>query len=211
MKRVLLTILLGLAVALGAWYGLNPLLEKTAPQKPIPSLASATVLNPTKPMTEFSLIATDKKNFTQYSLLGHWTLMFFGYTQCPDICPRTLATITQVWQSLPKYMQDKNMLNFVFVSLDPKSDTVPHLKTFLERFNPDFMGLTGEETTVKKLSKFCSIYSWQDPNASAEGPKVIDHSATLLLINPKGHMQALFSPPHEVEAIAKDLQTLLTQ
>lgn len=209
MKRVLFTLVIGLFAAFAVWYGFNPLLEKTAPKAPELSLTSATVLTPTKPMTDFSLKATDEKNFTQYSFLGHWTILFFGYTQCPDICPRTVATITQVLQSLPTHFQDKNTLNFVFVSLDPKTDTLQNLRTFLERFNPNFVGLTGDETNVKKLSKFCSIYSWQDQNANPQGPKVIDHSGTLLLINPQGHIQALFSPPLEVQAIAKDLQTLM--
>jgi protein SCO1/2 len=209
MKRVLFTLILGLSAAFAVWYGFNPLFKKAAPKAPELSLASATVLTPTKPMTDFSLKATDEKNFTQYSFLGHWTILFFGYTQCPDICPRTVATITQVWQSLPAHFQDKSALNFVFVSLDPKTDTLKDLRTFLGRFNPQFIGLTGDESVIKKLSKFCSIYSWQDPNANPQGPKVIDHSGTLLLINPQGHIQALFSPPHEVPAIAKDLQTLM--
>ena len=110
--------------------------------------------------------------FTEKSLLGQWTLMFFGYAQCPEICPKTLIKITELWKQVP---QD---LHFVFVSLDPESDTVQILRDFLGRFNSEFRGLTGEAAVIQKLAKACGIYSWQDPKANDPSkPKMIDHSA----------------------------------
>lgn len=210
MKRILLTFVLGLAIGSAIWFGLNPFF-KSAPKEgaSTSSLASATILNPTKPIAAFSLTSTNDQIFTEASLLGHWSVLFFGYAECPEICPRTLATLNQVWNRLPPDIRNTDRLRFVFVSLDPKSDTVPNLRTFLNRFNTAFIGLTGDETIIKNLSKACSIYSWQDQKGNSQGPKVIDHSATLLLINPEGHIHALFSPPHEVGSISSDLQTLV--
>ncbi|HEV2524641.1 MAG TPA: SCO family protein, partial [Gammaproteobacteria bacterium] len=74
-----------------------------------------------------------------------------------------------------------------------------------------FTGLTGEAAVVQKLAKACGIYSWQDPKANDPSkPKMIDHSATLLLINPKGQLHAVFSPPYHPETMAKDLKQILS-
>ena len=207
MKRVLFTLALALSGVFGVWYGFSTPKELSSPASP--ELDSATVLNPSKPMDPFSLVDTDGKTFTQNALLGHWTLMFFGYADCPDVCPKTLATMSELWNLLPSEDQKPDALRLLFISLDPKSDTPAKLKAFLMRFHPSFQGLTGDENTIQTLSKACSIYSWRDPKNQEGKPKIIDHSATLLLINPQGRIHALFSPPHQAQKIAEDLRTIL--
>jgi protein SCO1/2 len=206
MKRVFLTVSVTLVFVFVIWYGIKPVLEKNAPPS-IPEITTATVLKPKNLIMDFALTDTTNKPFTEKSLLGQWTMMFFGYAQCPEICPKTLTTISELWKQIP------TDLHFVFVSLDPTSDTVQILKDFLGRFNPNFIGLTGEEAVIHKLGKSCGIYSWQDPNAiknDPSKPKMIDHSATLLLINPEGRLHAVFSPPYHPEAMAKDLRHILS-
>ncbi len=207
MKNILFILTLAVSGIFAVWYGFNPNPEVTLKKPPI--LANATVLSPSKPLINFSLIDSDGNTFTQNSLQGHWTLMFFGYAECPDICPRTLITMSELWDLLPTEVQKTDFLRLLFVSLDPKSDSSEKLKTFLNRFHPSFLGLTGEVDTIQALSKTCNIYSWSDPKNQPGSPKIIDHSATLLLINPQGQIHALFSPPHKKEAIAKDLLTIL--
>ena len=207
MKRIFFTLALALSGVFSVWYGFHVPKEATA--QPAPELVSATILNPSKPFAPFSLTDTDGKTFTQNSLLGHWTLMFFGYADCPEICPKTLVTMSELWNLLPSETQKPDALHLLFVSLDPKSDTPNKLKAFLNRFHSSFQGLTGDENTIQALSKACSIYSWQDPNTQAGRPKIIDHSATLLLINPQGRLHALFSPPHQAQSLAEDLRTIL--
>jgi len=211
MKHIFFTLILSLSTVFTVWYGFNhnSELKKNHTETP-PTLLSATLLTPAKTIADFSLTTTDGHPFTHHSLLGHWTLLFFGYAQCPDICPRTMVTVAEIWKQMPAALLQTQTLRFVFVSLDPESDTVQSLGAFLKRFHPSFIGLTGAESVIQRLGKSCGIYSWEDPNANTEGgPKIIDHSATLLLINPQGRIQALFSPPHQTEAIAKDLQFLL--
>jgi protein SCO1/2 len=204
-KRVFLTVGLTLAAVFIVWYGVKPILEKNAPPIIMPEITTATILKPKNAVTNFSLTDTTNQPFTEKSLLGQWTLMFFGYAQCPEICPKTLITITELWKQVP---QD---LHFVFVSLDPESDTVQILRDFLGRFNPEFRGLTGEAAVIQKLAKACGIYSWQDPKTNDPSkPKMIDHSATLLLINPQGQLHAVFSPPYHPEIMAKDLKQILS-
>jgi protein SCO1/2 len=207
MKRVLLTVGLTLMAVFAVWYGFNPMVEEQSRRLTPPAITTATLLKPRKLITDFSLQDTTNKPFTEKSLLGQWTLMFFGYAQCPETCPKTLNTITEFWKQMP------NNIRFVFVSLDPESDTVKTLQDFLGRFNPNFIGLTGEEVVIQQLGKACGIYSWEDPLAQKKhpnGPKIIDHSATLLLINPQGQLHAVFSPPYQAPMMAKDLLQILS-
>jgi protein SCO1 len=167
------------------------------------SAGALTILHPAKPLIPFSLIDTEGKAFKQASMQGQWSLLFFGYATCPGICPTTLKVLQKVWAEDPLLDQK---LHFIFVSLNPKDDTPAKLKAFLAPFNRHFKGLTGDAKQIEALSKACSIYSWQDP----EAPQLmIDHSATLLLINPQGAIKALFSPPHEAATLLKELKALL--
>lgn len=182
------------------------------------SLQAATLLQTPMPLSDFTLMATHGKSFNLQSLKGHWSLLFFGYSDCPDICPRTLNKVSDIYKILSEERMASNDSSisatspisprFIFISLNSTQDNIEKLKSFLSRFDPQFMGLTGDETEINKLAKSCRIYSWTDPKLNSLGQKVIDHSATLILINPKGQIQALFSPPHEPRDIAKDIQSI---
>lgn len=218
-RRIILTLIFGFTTAFLAWYGIGPLLNKSdvalKNQKDKETFASqemgsATVLQPAKPLDSFSLQDTHNQVFTEKSFQGHWTLLFFGYSQCPEICPRTLAIVSDLFRSKPN-PQAVAKAQFVFVSLDSKSDTIPALQTFLKQFHPDFIGLTGDENEVIKLAKSCRVYSWTDPKPNEKGQKIIDHSGTILLINPQGKLQALFSPPHASDSLAKELKVLMNR
>lgn len=206
MKRRLTFILgIGLMATLGIWIGINPLFHKGSESNPTVPVTIATYIHPAKPLPDFSLIDNKNKPFTQKTLLGHWTLLFFGYAKCPSICPATLATVTDLFHSIKDIQKDQP--HFVFVSLNPQNESPQILDEFLSRFNSNFIGLTGEEVEITKLSKSCSIYSFEEMDA--KGQTIIDHSATLLLINPQGQIQALFSPPHKTEELIKDLRILM--
>jgi protein SCO1/2 len=201
MKPIFLSLMLALSSSYAFCHDLNT--HTQAENSP----SIATVIRPSKAIANVSLIDTSGKTFTTNNFVGHWTLLFFGYSHCPDICPRTLTTITQAWHLIPAKFKDKHALRFIFVSLDPKNDTTLSLSKFLHRFDQSFIGLTGDEDTIKAWGKTLGIYSWQDP-ASPSTVK-LDHSATLLLVDPQGRLHAIFSPPHQTEAIAKDLQLLV--
>jgi protein SCO1/2 len=223
-KRILLTLIFGLTTTVLAWYGITPILNKeksfdsasiqsplqTGQQTLANDMGAATVLQPAKTLVPFSLLDTHNQVFTQQSFQGHWTLLFFGYAQCPEICPRTLAIISDLFRTKP-HSNAQAKAQFVFVSLDAKNDSVPQLQAFLSRFHPDFIGLTGDENEVVKLAKSCRIYSFKEPELNAAGQKIIDHSGTILLINPEGKLQALFSPPHASDTLAKELKVLMNR
>jgi protein SCO1 len=215
MKRFILTVILGLATAIAVWYGLNPAEEHIPVSTSLPALATATVFQSPQPLAIFRLTDSNQHAFNQNDLSGRWTLLYFGYGQCPEVCPRSLAIASDLWRKLPKTLTQEK-LKFVFVSLDPKTDTPDYLRTFLNRFNPNFIGLTGDETEISRLAKSCRVYSFEDPNtpnadthSGTRSQKIIDHTAAFMLINPEGRLHALFSPPHSSEEIALDLQKIL--
>lgn len=129
MRRIVYSLLFVLIISLVAWYGLIPYLTKTqsntTKKQIFPKLSSATLLAPAKPIIDFALIDTEEKPFNVASLKGKWTLMFFGYAQCPDICPMTLAIVSELWRSFPEQKPHPDA-QLIFVSLDPASDTPPY-------------------------------------------------------------------------------------
>ncbi len=175
---------------------------EATPQAPTPTLKVATLLKPTQALVDFRLIDSNNKPFTKEQLRGRWHLLFFGYSACPGICPHTLKVLSEAW----KIAHLDESLSLTFVSLDPRQDTPQKLKSFLKPFNPYFQGLTGDSSVIQALAKACHVYSWQDPKAPHT---LIDHSATLLLINPAAQIHAIFSSPHDATHIAHDLQILL--
>jgi len=224
MKRIFFTLLLGLLTTLFIWHScpaasrssltsftpdstIKSTPTPTAEKGSKPVLKTGTLLSPPRLLPPFSLTDTHNQHFTDTSLQGQWTLMFFGYARCPAICPATLAIVGELWRSFPK-PDPTQPIQFVFVSLD-EADTPTTLGNFLARFHPTFIGLTGHSTAINALAKACRIYSWTDTTSNATGQKVIDHSATLLLINPEGRIQAVFSPPHITHNIAHDIELLM--
>lgn len=208
MKKVILLLTFAVVLASTLWFGINPFLSKKIHAQSEETFLSATVLKPTQPLGQFSLIDNNGQPFQNLSLKGHWTLLYFGYATCPDVCPRTLNTVSELYGVFADQRQDFKP-RFIFASLDPKEDAPEKLAAFLKRFHPEFQGITGDEDEIQKLTKSCRVYSWTDPKPNAAGQKVIDHSAALMLINPHGQLTAIFSPPHSPQNIYKDLQILM--
>lgn len=209
LKRILWTLIFGLSTTFVAWYGLHPwLTQQHTVQQAAPEYTLATVLTPAQALNDFKLTASNGQTFTPASFLGNWTLMFFGYSRCPDICPSTLMMITQLFRDYDK-LNAKTALSFVFVSLDPHSDTPASLDQFVKKFDPTFIGLTGDPQNINALAKSCRVHRFPEFSSSKTSTQKIDHSASLLLINPEGHLQAVFSPPYTALGIAEDIHKLI--
>ncbi|MDH3673206.1 MAG: SCO family protein [Gammaproteobacteria bacterium] len=169
--------------------------------KPPLQLQQATILaNSGRPMPDFELQDYDNGSFTRAQLKDHWTLLFFGYTSCPDVCPLTLAVLKDVYRRLEEtpYAQDTQI---VFVSVDPKRDSLSTLKRYVQHFHPIFKGVTGSEGQLQKFTKPLGIfYQYQ-----GEGEDyLVDHSSAMLLIDPAGNLRALFSAPHHANMLSQN-------
>ncbi|MBD9426092.1 SCO family protein [Pseudomonas sp. PDM15] len=138
-------------------------------------------------------------------LKDKWSLLFFGYTFCPDICPATLAQLRQLQGMLPAEAKDK--LRVVLVTVDPHRDTPEQLKKYLGFFDPAFLGLTGSQEDLQKLAAAVSI-----PYIPADTSKenyTVDHSGNLVIIGPDGTQRGFIRAPVNNDKLAAQLPSLL--
>ena len=166
-----------------------------------PSLRASTALfGEERALPEFALTDHTGRAYTRRDLADTWTLLFFGYTHCPDICPITLATMSASVDAIAAL--GGKAPRVVFVSVDPERDAPSHLGRYVTEFRDDFLGVTGRHEELGKLTRALGVGYARD----GEGPEyLVEHSAALLLVNPKGELQAVFAPPHAPDAIARDI------
>ncbi len=184
----------GLLVFAATYYFLAPKFQFQAPETHV-----ASVIKPTRPLKPFNLTDTDGKAFNQQSLRGHWNLVFFGYTRCPDICPKTLAILRDTWQNYN--LQYPAPVRFIFADISTSPVTNSELKQFLKNYHPSFIGISGPPEEMHKFSDQLGIYSQMQDNK-------LDHTAALLLIDPQGRLIAIISPPFSDLDLLHDLQVL---
>lgn len=139
---------------------------------------------------------------------GRWSLVFFGYTFCPDICPTTLADMNRVWKQLNPEVRGK--LQLVLVSVDPQRDSVESLQPYLKYFNPEFIGLTGNPQSLPVLATALNgFYARVERGDGA--PYLMDHSANLALVDPQGQYRGYIEPPFKGERMVTVLEALTAQ
>ncbi len=166
-----------------------------------------TILSAARKITVPALVKDNGHAFTLDDLTGHWSLLFFGYTHCPDICPTTMGAVAQAG----KIARTNNHLfpRVFFVSVDPERDKVEMLTEYVQYFDKDFIAVTGDEKLIKAFTLQMSVVYMKMPDEGDTGDYIIDHSAALLLINPQGKLVAFFNPPHDPKTILKDFQTVV--
>lgn len=116
------------------------------------------------------------KPFTDADLKGKFTLIYFGFTHCPDICPEELDKMSDVVDKIDKEHPGKDIVTPVFVSVDPARDSVPQVKAYVQEFHPRIIGLTGDYDNVKKACKSYRVYFSTPPDAKATDDYLVDHS-----------------------------------
>ena len=172
-KFVVLATLLGAAGILGASAGAAAFLH--ARRTPAAAEQAAAIGGP------FELIDHNGVRVTDRDLRGRPTVMFFGFTSCPDVCPTTLIEIGQWLEALGS---DGDRLNVVFISVDPERDTPARLKAYLSAFDPRIRGLTGTPAEVAIAAKAFRIYSQKRPVDG--GDYSVDHSSVTYLLDKRG-------------------------
>jgi protein SCO1 len=167
-------------------------------------------LIPPKEINDFQLTDNTGKTFTKENLKGHWTMMFFGFTNCGMVCPTTLVSLNKMYLTLKKELPDKQLPQVVFVSVDPEQDTVEKINSYVTTFNSHFMGLRGEFSDLVPLEKQLHIVAVKMKGDSEEKDDYYyDHSAEILLINPNAEVQAYLSYPHKPEQLVKDYKLVI--
>lgn len=145
---------------------------------------------------DFNLVDHRGQAFDRSRLEGKWSLIFFGFTHCPDVCPTTLASLSQWYAQLPEKMQADTQV--VLVTVDPARDDVATLAQYVPYFHQDFVGVTGEFLAIKRFANqlnvaFTKVVQGDD--------YTMDHSAIVALVNPKGDYHAFFKPPLESQKL----------
>lgn len=158
-------------------------------------------------LPDFTLIDHHKIAFTQESLKGKWTFVFFGYTHCPDVCPVTLAEMDKLIELLPPRPPMIDVLQFVFVSVDPDRDTPDHLADYVRYFNSALVGVTGEKSELRKLTKKLKIKFSLETGTDKEYS--VNHSSALLLLDPQARYHARFPAPHYVDKIYSQFKQII--
>ena len=198
-KRTIIFIIVFLTVCVGLGIAVSKKMQPKYKFK-APTTKIATVFIPSKPIKSFSLMATNGTTFTEKSFRGHWTLLFFGYPGCPDVCPKTLGIIRDAWN---KFEAQRKPIpaRFVFADISNDPVSISQLKQFLHTFHANFIGLTGSPSQVRALSDQLGIY------AKPEGD-FIDHTPALMVIDTQGRLVAVMSPPFTADEVVQDLQIL---
>jgi len=198
-----------LSLVIGIWASQKLLVTNNDTR--IPANLDATVLPHARPLTGFSLLDKNNQPFTPQQLNGHWSFLFFGFTNCPDVCPTTLKVMQAVWATLPTKKGEPGHPQLYFVSVDPDRDNSQNLKPYVEFFNPEFNAVTGKLNEIDKLTNQIGIlYGYDEKDGDKDKDYIVNHSAQIILVDPKGRMRAVISPPHIAKTIAANFQTIQT-
>jgi protein SCO1 len=198
--RVAASLVAVFALITGYWLS-DHLLRKS----PDLSDLHGTVFSNPREIQPFTLVDHTGKNFDNRSLQGRWSFIFFGYTHCPDVCPTTLSVLNSIAHRLEDL---KDQVQFVFISIDPGRDTTEKLGQFVSYFNGAFIGATGTDDAIGALTRQLGvIYARVTENTGTDG-YLMDHSASVLLVNPAGRFHAVFSPPLNAADMADDFTNI---
>jgi len=175
------------------------------------ALSSTLILLPeSRVIEDFALSDHEGQSFSLENLEGRWSLLFLGFTNCPDVCPNALYDLDLVSKNLGELNNnDSFAYQVVFVSVDSERDTPDKLAQFVGYFNPEFTGVTGTQEELTALARQLGIiYQIEDHEIGATSYDVF-HSASIVLTGPRGRLRGAFPPPHDAEMMARDLAAII--
>lgn len=156
----------------------------------------------------FNLIDDQNRPVTEQTYRGHWLLVYFGYTFCPDVCPTTLQTIATALDKLGKGGAEK--ITPLFITIDPERDTPPVLARYVGQFDPRIIGLTGTPAAIADAARAYRVYYAKETPKDGS-PYTMDHSSFIYLMDPEGRLAALFGPQTTADELAAGIKQKLGQ
>lgn len=205
-RQSIITSLIVLVVIAGAFVVREMFFTETVDNTPVAEAFHGFVLEPPQPAPGFELVDQHGQPFKLEDHEGNAVVMFFGYTNCPDICPATLVYYTQVKRELGP-LADR--VRFVFVSVDPEYDTPEHLDRFVSRFDPTFYGLSGTVEETAYVTQEYGIYVEKVEDESSPVGYWVNHGSLSYVIDPEGNLRLAHPFGLEPAEIAADLRQLL--
>jgi protein SCO1/2 len=173
---------------------------------PPPVTELATVLPAPRALPPFTLLRHDGRPLDNGFFKGHWTLVFFGYTHCPDVCPTTLALLAQATRALADLPPSRRP-QVLFVSVDPERDDAKQLSAYVTFFDPAFVGATGTAEQVATAAAAFSVPYARVP--TPDGGYTMDHGSAIFIVGPSGGLDALASGARDPASLARDFRTVV--
>ena len=166
------------------------------------------LIDPARNLGSFNLIDSNGKEFLPNDFEGKWNALFFGFTFCPDICPITMRMLSRIEKEIDSQELDK--IRIFLVTVDPDRDSPDQLKVYLENFSENFIGLTGGLDQIYNFATrvnapFSPISNSKDPHYT------VDHTGSIILINPEGNYAGFFRAPHNQDDIKKAILDIVSR
>jgi protein SCO1/2 len=198
MKNTSWLFVIGLIIGLGlvAWWAIPQL---------SPHTFYGTLLQSPSEARDFSLTSHTGQNVRLSDFRGKLSLLYFGYTFCPDVCPATLSEVSGAMDILG---EDASDVQFIMVSVDPERDTPAKLAEYVSHFNPSFLGVTGTPDQIAEIATMYGIFFEKNEGSIATG-YLIDHTATITVVDQDGHVKLIFPFGTPASDMAADLEYLL--
>lgn len=172
---------------------------------PANAFDGGTRIDPPRPLGDFTLTSHTGEPLSLSDLKGKPTLLYFGYTFCPDVCPMTLGDYVRVKAALGDRGAD---VNYVMVSVDAKRDTPARLARYLGGFDPAFIGLTGDELTLRRIGVDYGLFFEIHDDGQTEN-YLVDHTASIFLVDPEMRLSTIYAFSTEPDVIAADLREMI--
>jgi protein SCO1 len=170
-------------------------------------LTTGTYLSPRRALPDFSLIDQRGRPFGPGNLRGHWSMLFFGYTNCPDFCPTTLATLAAMERRL-RASGAAVRPQVIFMSVDAKRDTPQQLAKYMPYFDPEFIGVTAaDQPTIEAVARQLGVGVSIEPKP--DGNYTVYHSGAIFVLDPGGALAAILTGPFTVDALQADFQRIV--
>jgi protein SCO1/2 len=207
MNKLIITVVALAALASGLYFS-----GALKPAVPITSR----VFEPTRAIKPFELTDQHQQPLTNAYFNDRWTMIFLGYTHCPDVCPTTLAKLTNSYRRLKKSGMDN--LQVLFISVDPQRDTAERLKEYTAYFDQEFSAATGYHGDLFPFVRSLGlVYSMTEDTSQEE--YAVGHSGSIVLVNPRGELHAMFKPKEalgqipsvDMAVLETDFQTLVNR
>jgi len=203
MKKVHLPIIAVLALSAGfivSWM--------VSDAKPVKLEAGLWFGDQAKKLPDFQLFDHNNQTLDKSELTGKWSLMFFGYTHCPDICPTSLQILSDMLNTIDD-ADVRRKIQVIFVSVDPDRDTPAILKTYVQYFHPDLIGASAPLAELNRLTAVIGIAHSRDKNTDNQTVYGVSHSSAIVLLNPEVEFAGLFNAPQNSQSMARDLAKII--
>jgi protein SCO1/2 len=173
-----------------------------------PSVSTSTIIDPPTVLSDFSLPASTGGELRLSDLRGQPVLLYFGYTRCPDYCPITLSEFRRVREELG---DDGERVHFVLISVDPVYDTPEVLATYLQAFGAGFIGLQGNDATLRRISKEYGLTYRHGGGHQHHGSAGVEHSTASYLIDQNGRLRIVYPYGTAASVYVQDIRALLKE